>query len=382
MLSISFKNQMELLQEKVFSIANKEFNINSTKQLSEILFNDLNLPFGKKNKSGGYSTNSEILENLASEGYKIAKLVLEWRELTKLKSTYTDSLINSISNKTNRIHSTFQMTGAQTGRLSSTDPNLQNIPIKTSNGKEIRKAFIPEKNYKLVCFDYSQIELRILAHIANIGSLKTAFKNGIDIHKLTASQIINIPIDKVSAEQRRSAKAINFGIIYGLSAFGLSKQIGVSRGEAKEYIEAYFSQYPGIKKYMNKIKIFLEQYGYVKTLFGRKININGYKDKNPMIRNYANRQAVNAPIQGTAADIIKLAMIKYNNKKNEEIFENTKLLLQVHDELVFEIKDDNNLTHVIDSIKEVMINAHSPITSISVPIEVTIGKGNNWEEAH
>ena len=382
LLSKSFDSQMNSLQSKIFSITNKEFNINSPKQLGEILFNELNLPGGKKNKSGGFSTNSEVLEQLANDEHKIADFILEWRGITKLKSTYTDSLVKNISNITKRVHTTFQMAGAQTGRLSSADPNLQNIPIKTKNGKEIRKSFIPEKGFKLVCFDYSQIELRLLAQIADIKPLKKAFLDKEDIHKLTASQILKIPIDEVSEDQRRNAKAINFGIIYGLSAFGLSKQIGVSRIEAKKYIEEYFLQYPGINKYMDEIKIFLNKNGYVETLFGRKINISGYQDKNTMIRNYANRQAINAPIQGTAADIIKRAMVKYFNNSNNQFFKNTRLLLQVHDELIFEIKNDHNIETAISNIKNIMVTAHEPIIAINVPITVSVGKGDNWEEAH
>ena len=382
LLAHSFNEQIKILQKEIFIITKREFNINSTKQLGEILFYDLRLPGGKKNKSGGFSTSSEVLEKLKSEGHKIASLILEWREISKLKSTYTVSLINSISNKTNRIHTTFQMAGAQTGRLSSTDPNLQNIPIKTINGKEIRKTFIPEKGYKLVCFDYSQIELRILAHVADILPLKEAFGKSLDIHSLTASQILNIPVDQIKPEQRRNAKAINFGIIYGLSAFGLSKQIGISRSEAKNYIDAYFQQYPGIKNYMDTMISFLMEHGYVSTLFGRRININGFRDRNPMVRNYANRQAINAPIQGTAADIIKRAMVKFSNVSNEKIYKDTNLLLQVHDELVFEIKDNDKIDQVIKSIKEIMENAHKPVISLEIPIVVSAGQGNNWEEAH
>ena len=278
-LSKEFEYEIVQLQNRIYSICGQEFNINSTKQLGSILFETLDLPHRKKNKSGGFSTNSEILELLMEEGFEVAELILKWREINKLKNTYTDSLVLNINNKTKRIHTTFQMTGAQTGRLSSTDPNLQNIPIKTENGKKIRKSFIAEEGCKLICFDYSQIELRLLSQIANINSLKKAFLENQDIHKLTASQILNIPIDQVSQEERRNAKAINFGIIYGLSAFGLSKQIGVSRSEAKKYIEEYFLMYPGIKEYMEFTKDCLQKNGYVKTLLGRKINIKDYNSK-------------------------------------------------------------------------------------------------------
>ncbi len=381
-LSKNFTSQLAKLQDKIYSCSGCEFNINSTKQLGEIIFDKLKIPGAKKNKSGGFSTNSEILEILANQGYEIASLVLSWREISKLKNTYTESLTNNISNKTNRVHTTFQMTGAQTGRFSSTDPNLQNIPIKSKNGKEIRKAFVSEEGYKLVCFDYSQIELRLLAEIAEIDELKKAFNQDLDIHKLTASQIFNIDVSKVSDDQRRNAKAINFGIIYGLSAFGLSKQLNISRTDAKKYIEAYFLKYPGIELYMEKMKSYVSEHGYVKTLFGRKININGYKDKNPMVRNYAHRQAINAPIQGAAADIIKRAMIKYKKIAHKEEFQNTKLLLQVHDELIFEIRNDSSLPLVIKKISNLMTNAHLPILSFNTPIVVSVGQGLNWDDAH
>ena len=382
LLSKSFSKQLNKLQNEIFAFAKSDFNINSTKQLGEIIFNKLQIPGGKKNKSGGFSTNSEVLESLAGQGYEIASLVLDWREISKLKNTYTESLTNNIYTKTNRVHTTFQMTGAQTGRLSSTDPNLQNIPIKSKNGKEIRKAFVAENEYKLVCFDYSQIELRLLAEIANIEKLKKAFLEGLDIHKLTASQIFNVEVSEITNDQRRNAKAINFGIIYGLSAFGLSKQLNISRTDAKNYIEAYFLQYPGIQLYMEKMKAYVSENGYVKTLFGRKININGYKDKNPMVRNYAHRQAINAPIQGAAADIIKRAMIKYYKICKKKEFKNTKLLLQVHDELIFEIKNDSNFQLAINKIISLMSNAHIPIVKFNTPIEVSVGHGNNWDEAH
>ena len=380
-LSKEFEYEIIELQNKIYSICGEEFNINSTKQLGSILFETLDLPHRKKNKSGGFSTNSEILELLMEEGFEVAELILKWREINKLKNTYTDSLVLNINNKTKRIHTTFQMTGAQTGRLSSTDPNLQNIPIKTENGKKIRKSFIAEEGCKLICFDYSQIELRLLSQIANINSLKKAFLENQDIHKLTASQILNIPIDQVSQEERRNAKAINFGIIYGLSAFGLSKQIGVSRSEAKKYIEEYFLMYPGIKEYMEVTKDDLQKNGYVKTLLGRKINIKDYNSKNPMIRNYAERQAINAPIQGTAADIIKRAMIKLYKIKHQDIFSKTAMLLQVHDELVFETAE-NNIENIKAIIVDIMMNAHKPLIKLDIPLAISVGEGKNWEEAH
>ncbi len=380
-LSKEFKDDIIELQKKIYILSEEEFNINSTKQLGVVLFENLGLPHKKKNKSGGFATNSEVLELLADEGFEIAKLILKWREINKLKNTYTDSLILNINKNTKRIHTTFQMTGAQTGRLSSTDPNLQNIPIKTENGRKIRKSFVAKDGHKLLCFDYSQIELRLLAQIANIKSLRKAFLENIDIHKLTASQILDIPIDKITPEERRDAKAINFGIIYGLSAFGLAKQIGVSRSDAKRYIEEYFIMYPGIKEYMEKVKVNLEKNGYVKTLFGRKVNIKDYNSKNPMIRNYAQRQAINAPIQGTAADVIKRAMIKIYSFRNKHEFNKTKLLLQVHDELVFETSE-TNLENIKNLIVKVMISAHSPIIKLDVPLEVSFGEGKNWEEAH
>ncbi len=380
-LSEEFKSDILKLQKKIFNFSGEEFNINSTKQLGSILFENLDLPHKKKNKSGGFSTNSEVLELLMQEGFEIAELILKWREINKLKNTYTDSLVLNINEKTKRIHTTFQMTGAQTGRLSSTDPNLQNIPIKTENGKKIRKAFIAEEGCKLLCFDYSQIELRLLSQIAHIDSLKNAFLKNQDIHKLTASQILNIPIEKVSQEERRNAKAINFGIIYGLSAFGLAKQIGVSRNDAKKYIDEYFLMYPGIKEYMKKIKDTLHKDGYVKTLLGRKINIKDYNSKNPMIRNYAERQAINAPIQGTAADIIKRAMIKINNIKHKSEFSKTDMLLQVHDELVFETSE-TDMKKIKKIITNIMMNAHKPLISLDIPLAVSVGEGKNWEEAH
>ena len=380
-LSKEFEEEIIRLQKDIYLLSGEEFNINSPKQLGDILFENMKLPYKKKNKSGGFSTNSEVLEQLSDEGIEIAKLILKWREINKLKNTYTDSLILNINKDTERIHTTFQMAGAQTGRLSSTDPNLQNIPIKTENGRKIRKSFVALEGSSLMCFDYSQIELRLLAQIANIFSLKKAFLNKTDIHKLTASQILDIPIHKVTPEERRNAKAINFGIIYGLSAFGLARQIGVSRSDAKKYIEEYFLMYPGIKEYMEKVKENLGKSGYVKTLFGRKINIKEYNSKNPMIRNYALRQAINAPIQGTAADIIKRAMVKLYRHEDRSKLYKTKLLLQVHDELIFETTE-KNVDETRNFIINIMMYAHEPIIKLDIPLEVSFGIGKNWQIAH
>ena len=375
-----FSNKMKPLQDKVYDLSGEEFNISSPKQLGEILFSKLGLKGGKKGKSGLYSTSAEVLEKLSNEGNKLCQIILEWRALQKLKSTYSEALVNQINLKSNRVHTNFQMTGAMTGRFSSSNPNLQNIPIKTDDGRAIRKAFIASNNKKIVAFDYSQIELRVLAEVANIESLIQAFKEGTDIHRLTASQVFQIKQEDVTTDMRRNAKAINFGIIYGQSAFGLAKQLNISRTDAKQYIDSYFSQYPGIKKYMDDTHNFARKNGYVETIFGRKCFIPGINDKNPMRRAGSERQAINAPIQGAAADIIKRSMLNVFNELSN-ISLDAKLILQVHDELVFEC-DEKQVDKLIPFVKNIMINAPKPSFKMKVPLEVECGVGNNWDEAH
>ena len=380
-LSSNFAIRIQELEIKIHELAGKEFNVGSPKQLGEILFGDLGLPGGKKTKTGGFSTSVDVLEGLAHE-HPIVASILEWRSLSKLKSTYTDALVNQINPKTGRVHTSYMMTGAQTGRLSSTDPNLQNIPIRTEEGRKIREAFIAKPGHKLIALDYSQIELRLVAEIAGLETMKQAFKDGIDIHAMTASEVFGVPLDEMTSEIRRKAKAINFGIVYGISAFGLANQLGVSRTEAKEFIDNYFERFPGIRKFMDKVIEDCKQDGYVETLFGRRIHIGGINEKNPMRRNYAERQAINAPIQGTAADIIKRAMIRIPGALEKAGLErDVIMLLQVHDELIFEVPEAL-VNDAIPIIKSVMEGAASPAQSLEVPLIVDAGTGDNWREAH
>ncbi|PPR28342.1 MAG: DNA polymerase I [Alphaproteobacteria bacterium MarineAlpha9_Bin1] len=379
-LSLLFEKKMKPIEQLIFNTADEEFNIASPKQLGEILFYKLGLKGGRKNKSGLYSTAAEILEKLSEEGHEIASLVLDWRGLQKLKNTYSDALQNQINKNSGRVHTQFNLTGAMTGRFSSSNPNLQNIPIRTEDGRAIRKAFIIPEGSKMISFDYSQIELRLLAEVARIDSLKEAFIEGIDIHKLTASQVFSVTTEKVTSEMRREAKAINFGIIYGLSAHGLSKQLNISRIQAKEYIDSYFRQYPGIKNYMENTKEYARKFGFVKTLFGRKCFISHINDKNLIRRAYAERQAINAPLQGAAADIIKRAMRKiYWSIKNLNF--KSSMILQVHDELVLESPEEE-VEKIVPVIKEIMISAPKPLYSMQIPLEVDVGIGSNWDEAH
>tara|TARA_Y100001934_G_scaffold248947_1_gene309982 strand:+ start:3 stop:1580 length:1578 start_codon:yes stop_codon:yes gene_type:complete len=379
-LSDIFISKMEPIQMNIFKLAGEEFNISSPKQLGEILYNKLGLKGGKKGKSGLYSTSATVLEKLGQDGNEICKLILNWRALQKLKSTYSDALVDQINSVTGRVHTHFQMTGAMTGRFSSSNPNLQNIPIKSEDGRAIRRAFIAQKGMKIVACDYSQIELRLLAEVANIEPLIEAFKNNIDIHTLTASQVFMVNTDNVTSEMRRNAKTINFGIIYGQSAFGLAKQLNISRTEAKEYIELYFKQYPGIKSYMENTQEFARKNGYVETIYGRRCYIPSINDKNPMIRAGAERQAINAPLQGAAADIIKRSMNNFPEILIKEKID-AKLILQVHDELIFECASID-LDRLIPIVKSKMINAPKPGFNMKVPLEVEIGTGNNWDEAH
>mgnify|MGYP001392360665 CR=1 FL=1 len=375
-LSNDFAKRMENLEAKSYTLVGRTFNIGSPKQLGEVLFDEMALPVGKTGKSGARSTSAEVLENLAAEGHELPPIILEWRQLTKLKNTYTDALVGHINPDSGRVHTSFSMTTAGTGRLSSSEPNLQNIPIRTEEGRKIRAAFIAEKDHKLLSADYSQIELRILAHIAKVDRLKQAFLEKIDIHALTASQVFKIPVHDMDPMIRRSAKAINFGIIYGISPFGLARQLGISRQDAKHYIESYFTQYPGIQSYMDTIIKTARSDGYVKTLFGRKCFIPGIRDKNPARRGFSERAAINAPIQGTAADIMKKAMIRVENALQTSGLK-TKMLLQVHDELVFEVPD-KELKEVVPIIKEAMETA----ANLDIPLIVETGIANDWEKAH
>ncbi len=377
-LSAEFSKQINLLENKIYKITKKEFNIGSPKQLGEILFDEMGIKGAKKTKTGSYSTDSSILEELALDGEEIAKLILNWRELSKLKSTYTDSLINQISTITGRVHTSYALASTITGRLSSNDPNLQNIPIRTENGKKIRKAFIPKKDTKLVSFDYSQIELRLAAEISEDINLIKAFKNNEDIHTSTASKIFNVLEKKVNSDHRRKAKAINFGIIYGISPYGLAKQLSISNAEGKKYIEDYFKRFPKIRKYMDNQMNFCRKNNYVQTIFGRKCFIKGINDKNFAIRGFSERQSINAPIQGTAADIIKLAMINIHKEIEKNIVK-ASMLLQVHDELVFEI-DEKYVEDSIVKIKSIMENSHKTYKDFKVPLIVDYKIGSNWGE--
>ncbi len=380
-LSKKFKERLEKIEKEIYKISGKEFNIGSPKQLGEIIYNDLKIAKLKKTKKGSLATSAKILEDLALTGHKFPNLVLEWRQVSKLKSTYSDALQEHINSNSKRVHTSFLLAATNTGRLASSDPNLQNIPIKTLDGKEIRKAFIAEKNNVLISADYNQIEMRILADIADVKALKKAFKNNQDIHSLTASQVFGKQINKITDDLRRKAKAINFGIIYGITQFGLAKQISVSNQDALDFINAYFRKFPEIKDYMNStIKICRKQ-GYVTNIFGRRIHLRGINDKNFSVRSFQERAAINAPIQGTAADIIRLAMIKID-KALEDKKNAVKMLLQIHDELIFECsrKEENKIKKLIkDTMTSISNSEHH---MFSIPLEVSVNSGNNWDEAH
>ena len=381
-LSKKFDNKIKKLEKEIFSIAKREFNIGSPKQLGEILYNELKIATIKKTKKGGFATSAAVLEDLAFTGHKLPRIVLDWRQLTKLKNTYTDALPEHLNAKTNRVHTSFLLAATTTGRLASSEPNLQNIPIKTEDGKEIRKAFIAERNHSLISADYNQIEMRILADIADVKELKKAFKNNEDVHSLTASQVFDIPLNKIDKETRRRAKAINFGIIYGISQYGLAKQISVSNSEAAEFLKSYFKKFPEIKDYMNATINFCRKSGYVNNIFGRRCYITGINDKNYNVRNFQERAAINAPIQGSAADIMRLAMIKITSEFEKNPNYKTKMLLQIHDELVFETPQDE-LEKIVPIIKKNMLDASSSEHhQFTIPLTVDINSGNNWGEAH
>ena len=379
-LSGEFAQKMAAMEVDIYKLAGETFNIASPKQLGDILFDKMGLPGGKKTKTGAWGTGADVLEGLAAEGHDLAAQVLEWRGLAKLKSTYTDALPEFINPETGRIHTSYSLASTTTGRLASSDPNLQNIPIRTEDGRRIRTAFVAEKGNLLVSADYSQIELRLLAHIADIDSLRQAFADGQDIHAMTASEMFGVPLADMKAETRRRAKAINFGIIYGISAFGLANQLGISRGEASDYIKAYYEKFPGIKDYMDAVKQEAHAQGYVSTLFGRRIYLREIDSKIPARRAFAERAAINAPIQGSAADIIRRAMIAMPPVLKKKA-PKSRMLLQVHDELIFEAPESET-ERLMQNVREVMQNACTPRLSLSVPLVVEAQAAKNWDEAH
>jgi DNA polymerase-1 len=379
-LSGDFAKRLAELEREIHQLAGREFNIGSPKQLGEVLFDGLGLGAGKKGKTGAYATGADVLEELAAQGHALPARVLDWRQLSKLKSTYADALISQINPTTGRVHTCFALAVASTGRLSSTDPNLQNIPIRTEEGRKIRRAFVAEKGHRLLSVDYSQIELRLAAHMADVAALKQAFREGIDIHALTASQVFGVPVAGMDPMVRRKAKAINFGIIYGISAFGLAQQLGIPQAEAKAYIEAYFAKYPGIRDYMERTKETARAKGYVTTLLGRRCHVPGIRDKNPARRSFMERASINAPIQGSAADIIKRAMIRIGPALAEAGL-GARMLLQVHDELLFEVPEaEVEATAAV--VKKVMEGAAGPALELSVPLVAEVGIADNWAEAH
>ena len=381
-LSSKFEKKIKNLEKEIFKISKKDFNIASPKQLGEIIYNDLKIAGLKKTKKGSFATSASVLEDLAFKGHKFPKLVLDWRQVSKLKNTYSDSLPEHINPNTKRVHTSFLLAATTTGRLASSDPNLQNIPIKSEDGRDIRKAFTSRKNHLLISADYNQIEMRILADLADVKELKKAFKNDEDIHSLTASQIFNVDIKKVDQDQRRKAKAINFGIIYGISQYGLAKQINVSNYEAEEFLDAYFAKFPEIKIYMNDTIKFCRKSGYVNNIFGRRSHFNGINDKNFNVRNFQERAAINAPIQGSASEIMRLAMIRLNKKLSDKKNIQSKMLLQIHDELIFEVPKNNEKT-MIKIIKDEMASVvKSDHHSFSIPLTVDINVGDNWGMLH
>jgi len=381
-LSEKFQKKIGKLEKDIFKISKKEFNIASPKQLGEIIYNDLKIAVLKKTKKGSFATNASVLEDLAFKGNQFPQLILDWRQVSKLKNTYSDALPGHINPNTRRVHTSFLLAATTTGRLASSDPNLQNIPIKSEDGKDIRKAFIAEKGFTLISADYNQIEMRILADLANVKELKKAFKNNEDIHSLTASQVFNIDIKKVDQDMRRKAKAINFGIIYGISQYGLAKQINVSNHEADEFLNSYFLKFPEIKTYMNDTIKFCRKSGYVNNIFGRRSHFNGINDKNFNVRNFQERAAINAPIQGSASEIMRLAMIRLDKKFESLKNIKSKILLQIHDELIFEVPEKETkaiikiITEEMTSVKE------SELHSFSTPLTIDINVGNNWGILH
>ena len=381
-LSEKFEKKIRSLEKKIFTISKKKFNIGSPKQLGEIIYNELKIAGLKKTRKGSFATSANVLEDLAFKGHEFPKLILDWRQVSKLKNTYSDSLPEHINPNTKRVHTSFLLAATTTGRLASSDPNLQNIPIKSEDGKDIRKAFVAEKEFKLISADYNQIEMRILADLADVKELKKAFKNNEDIHSLTASQVFNIDIKKVDQDKRRKAKTINFGIIYGISRYGLAKQINVSNNEAEDFLNAYFFKFPEIKNYMESTIKYCRKNGYVNNIFGRRSHFNGINDKNFNVRNFQERAAINAPIQGSASEIMRMAMIGISKKFEEIKNLKSKILLQIHDELIFEVHKEqvNKCSKIIQ--EEMSSVKDSNLHSFSIPLLVDINVGDNWGDLH
>ena len=379
-LSGEFAQRAAALEEAVYEAAGERFTIGSPKQLGDILFGKMGLPGGSKTKSGQWSTTAQLLEELAAEGHELPRRIVDWRQLTKLKSTYTDALPEYINPETRRLHTSYALASTPTGRISSSEPNLQNIPIRTAEGRRIRTAFIADAGNKLVSADYSQIELRVLAHIADIPQLRQAFEDGVDIHAMTASEMFNVPVEGMPSEVRRRAKAINFGIIYGISAFGLANQLSIERSEAGDYIKKYFERFPGIRDYMDSRKQMARDKGYVETIFGRRIHYPEIRSSNPSVRAFNERASINAPIQGSAADIIRRAMIRMEDALAAEKL-SARMLLQVHDELIFEVAEDE-VAATLPVIKHVMEGAAMPAVALKVPLQVDARAADNWDEAH
>ncbi|PJI40548.1 MAG: DNA polymerase I [Rhizobium sp.] len=369
-------------EDEIYELAGERFNIGSPKQLGDILFGRMGLPGGSKTKTGQWSTSAQVLEDLAAEGAPLPRKIVDWRQLTKLKSTYTDALPSFVHPETKRVHTSYSLASTTTGRLSSSEPNLQNIPVRTAEGRKIRTAFVSTPGHKLLSADYSQIELRVLAHVAEIPQLRQAFADGIDIHAMTASEMFGVPVEGMPPEVRRRAKAINFGIIYGISAFGLANQLGIERSEAGDYIKKYFERFPGIKDYMESTKAFARENGYVETIFGRRAHYPEIKSSNPSMRAFNERAAINAPIQGSAADIIRRAMIKAEPALEAAgLREKARMLLQVHDELIFEVEDEA-IDAAMPIIVQTMEHAAMPAVSMRVPLKVDARAAHNWDEAH
>jgi DNA polymerase-1 len=386
-LSSTFAQGVARLEEEVNRLVGHKFNLGSPRQLGELLFDRLQLPGGKRTKTGQWETRAGLLDDLAAneelpdDARKLINTMLEWRQLTKLRSTYTDALPAYVHGGTGRIHTSYALGATTTGRLASSEPNLQNIPIRTKEGREIRTAFVAAPGKKLISADYSQIELRILAHIADIPQLRKAFDEGLDIHAMTASEMFGVPVDGMPADVRRRAKAINFGIIYGISAFGLANQLGISKEEAGAYIKTYFERFPGIRAYMDATKKGAHERGFVETVFGRRIHYPEINTKNPSMRGFLERAAINAPIQGSAADIIRRAMIRMPAALDEAGLKTAKMLLQVHDELVLEVAEAE-VPSTLRTVKKVMESAALPVIKLAVPIHVDAKAADNWEAAH